>query len=56
MSSEEKAKSDKRNRDTPPFSFRFVNAKLKRMMELSAKSNHRTLAAEINIALERYVG
>ena len=45
----------RRNRQEPPFTFRFANAKLKRDVERSAKKTHRTIAGVINRAIEVYL-
>jgi len=55
MSKETKAAEDRRNEETPPFTFRFANKKLKRDVEKSAKRTHRTIAGVINRAIEVYL-
>ena len=55
MNEIEKAKSDKRNEETPPFTFRFVSKELKRGIERMAKQNHRTIAGELNAICEAAV-
>ena len=56
MSKEEKREAEaRRNREEPPFTFRFATAKMKRDVERSAKKTHRTMAGVINRAIEVYL-
>lgn len=55
MNEQNKEKIAKANEDTPPFTFRFANKKLKREVEKSAKRTHRTIAGVINRAIEVYL-
>lgn len=47
-----KSGQDRRNAETPPFSFRFDRRELRDALERRAKRNHRTLAGELNAIIE----
>ena len=46
------AVQDRRNAETPPFTFRFDRRELKEALERRARKNHRTLAGELNAIVE----
>ena len=47
-----KSEQDRRNAETPPFSFRFDRRELRGALERRARKNHRTLAGELNALVE----
>ncbi len=47
-----KSGQDRRNAETPPFSFRFDRRELRDALERRARKNHRTIAGELNAIVE----
>lgn len=47
-----KSEQDRRNAETPTFSFRFDRRELRDALERRARRNHRTIAGELNALIE----